>query len=260
MDKAPIQQNKKGKLYMRGFEISNEADIRALQKYNKALQNGLSSTEAIGKRFNKASQAAKELAKSSGGAGVNMDNLGIRLVGAKLKTVAMTAAQTALNAAMSMGLSVIVELVVSGLTMLVDNLIHADEKLLESKVSKGIHMEEEIKEVVNGLEKISDGGKKASTGLRLFSNIGGGLLDAGISIAIDLAVDAIDRFIRRDEIAIQKAQELRGSFEEFQAISFDNLDSLRNYETDFDMQLQGTREGVRRSGVQRGGFLWMIQN
>ena len=250
----------RNQLYFKGFEVSNKTDIQAIKAYNKALSEGIDKQSAYEKCLNNTSKAAQYFATESAGSAVSLDGLGAKLVGAKLKTVAMTAAQYALNAAMSMGLSVIVELVVSGLTMLVDKLIHADEKLLESKVSKGIHMEEEIKEVVNGLEKISDGGKKASTGLRLFSNIGGGLLDAGISIAIDLAVDAIDRFIRRDEIAIQKAQELRGSFEEFQAISFDNLDSLRNYETDFDMQLQGTREGVRRSGVQRGGFLWMIQN
>lgn len=249
-----------GKPYLRGFESSVREDINAIKRYNAELSRVGSASIAFENTVSESSKEVKNLTKNSGNSAISLDGLGAKLVGAKLKTVAMTAAQYALNAAMSMGLSVIVELVVSGLTMLVDNLIHADEKLLESKVSKGIHMEEEIKEVVNGLEKISDGGKKASTGLRLFSNIGGGLLDAGISIAIDLAVDAIDRFIRRDEIAIQKAQELRGSFEEFQAISFDNLDSLRNYETDFDMQLQGTREGVRRSGVQRGGFLWMIQN
>ncbi|MBC8535006.1 hypothetical protein, partial [Yeguia hominis] len=163
LDNAPIQRIEDKKLYFRGFKISNKTDIDAITQYNEALKKGILINQAANKYLTNASDAAKELAKSSGRAGVSMDNLGTKLVGAKLKTVAMTAAQYALNAAMSMGLSVIVELVVSGLTMLIDNLIHADEKLLESKVSKGIHMEEEIKEVVNGLEKISDGGKKAST-------------------------------------------------------------------------------------------------
>ncbi|MBC8535059.1 hypothetical protein, partial [Yeguia hominis] len=134
-----------------------------LQKFSSAVKHGEDPLKSMRIELDGASNAAKTLALRYGDNVGNLTNLSSKLVGAKLKTVAMTAAQYALNAAMSMGLSVIVELVVSGLTMLIDNLIHADEKLLESKVSKGIHMEEEIKEVVNGLEKISDGGKKAST-------------------------------------------------------------------------------------------------
>ena len=100
-----------------------------------------------------ASNAAKTLALRYGDNVGNLTNLSSKLVGAKLKTVAMTAAQYALNAAMSMGLSVIIELVVSGLTMLVDNLIHADEKLLES-AEAGNEAFQSISETAGGYREL----------------------------------------------------------------------------------------------------------
>lgn len=139
-----------------------------------------SASIAFENTVSESSKEVKNLTKNSGNSAISLDGLGAKLVGAKLKAVAMTAAQTALNAAMSMGLSVIVELAVSGLTMLIDNLIHADEKLLES-AEAGNEAFQSISETAGGYRELK--GSLESIAPRYIElSQGVGVLGANISL------------------------------------------------------------------------------
>ena len=151
-----------------------------LQKFSSAVKHGEDPLKSMRIELDGASNAAKTLALRYGDNVGNLTNLSSKLVGAKLKTVAMTAAQYALNAAMSMGLSVIIELVVSGLTMLVDNLIHADEKLLES-AEAGNEAFQSISETAGGYRELK--GSLESIAPRYIElSQGVGVLGANISL------------------------------------------------------------------------------
>ena len=99
-----------------------------MAQYNKLAEKGISNQNKYAKAIATTNPKLGSYLTSLNGAKAGMSGYAIQLAGATLKTVALQAATIALDAALSMGIS----LAIGGLISGIDYLVHRNEKLIES--------------------------------------------------------------------------------------------------------------------------------
>ena len=99
-----------------------------MAQYNKLAETGISNQNEYAKAIATTNPKLGSYLTSLNGAKAGMSGYAIQLAGATLKTVALQAATIALDAALSMGIS----LAIGGLISGIDYLVHRNEKLIES--------------------------------------------------------------------------------------------------------------------------------
>ena len=110
------------------FKSITENDIAAIQNYNKAIDDGITSQTAYYKTMSGTSLAAKNLVASFNGAKVSEDLLTTATEQSTIAMIGARVAATALNMALTMGISLAIQAVISGIS----KLIHAEEELHET--------------------------------------------------------------------------------------------------------------------------------
>lgn len=99
-----------------------------MAQYNKLAEKGISNQNEYAKAIATTNPKLGSYLTSLNGAKAGMSGYAIQLAGATVKTVALQAATIALDAALSMGIS----LAIGGLISGIDYLVHRNEKLIES--------------------------------------------------------------------------------------------------------------------------------
>lgn len=132
-----------------------EADKDALNNFNNALKKGLTPAEAFTSTLTNAGKAAQDFARQSGGLPVDVNQFSRAQAQAATATqlstgamIAQTMAATAMNAAISLGATVAVQALVTGLNYL----IHYQDNL----ISKTDESREAYQSVLSDLESIRD--------------------------------------------------------------------------------------------------------
>lgn len=105
-----------------------KSDIEAIKAYNSQIDSCVTSQTAFNRTMLNASPAAQNLVASYNGGKVSAQGMATAQNMAKTSTIGLTIAQTALNAAIGMGVGLLINLVVQG----VNKLIHANEEAIES--------------------------------------------------------------------------------------------------------------------------------
>lgn len=85
----------------------------------------------------------------------------------------------------------------------------------------------------NANKQLSISSQLVSVGMGLLTDTVGTLAKIGLDMAIDFAVQKLDEWIRRDEIAIQKAQELQQEYQQAQEAYQQNVTTLQGLEGEF---------------------------
>lgn len=146
-----------------------KSDIEAIKAYNSQIDSCVSSQTAFNRTMLNASPAAQNLVTSYNGGKVSAQGMTTAQNAAKASTIGLTIAQTALNAAIGMGIGILVSLVVKG----IDKLIHANEEAIEkaeelrrkyeefkstneSNVTTLKGLEKEFKELSKGVSQYGD--------------------------------------------------------------------------------------------------------
>ena len=106
----------------------NQSDLSAIEKYNSLIESGVDKTEAFEKSMVGASNGAKSFVQSSKTATVGITGLSIS---EKAATVATEALGVALNTALSFGIGLLIQAIITGITKLVDAEKEAQEKAEE---------------------------------------------------------------------------------------------------------------------------------
>lgn len=146
-----------------------KSDIEAIKAYNSQIDACVTSQTAFNRTMLNASPAAQNLVASYNGGKVSAQGMATAQNAAKASTIGLTIAQTALNAAIGMGIGLLINLVVQG----VNKLIHANEEAIEkaeelrnkyeefkntnaSNVSTLKGLESEFKELSKGVSQYGD--------------------------------------------------------------------------------------------------------
>lgn len=102
-------------------------DLSIVHEYNKAVKDGSAPLELQNRLLDETSERMQELAVDVNGAKVSFGaynksliSSSISLVGNTVKTIALQAATTALNAAISMGISLLIQLAVTGIQKFIE--------------------------------------------------------------------------------------------------------------------------------------------
>ncbi len=125
--------------------LISQADIDAINSYNAALADGMSMNDAMASSMANASNAAKQVAVSANGSAVSMNVLGTAMAGARLKAIGLQIAATALNVALTVGLSVAITSVVSAIS----NWINKEEEARKTALEAGEAAKEESDSIKN---------------------------------------------------------------------------------------------------------------
>lgn len=104
-----------------------KSDIEAIKAYNSQIDSCVTSQTAFNRTMLNASPAAQNLVASYNGGKVSAQGMATAQNVAKASTIGLTIAQTALNAAIGMGIGLLISLVVKG----IDKLVHANEEAIE---------------------------------------------------------------------------------------------------------------------------------
>lgn len=134
-----------GKMELNGFVKSiadGTAEVRKANNVGKILLNGLDSGEG----------KLKNTAKAFGQNTLEVGKYTLKLAGATLKSIALQVATVALNAAISMGLSLAITAIVTAF----DNWIHAQEKAIEKNNELKEQAEENANELNQEAKNIQD--------------------------------------------------------------------------------------------------------
>lgn len=146
-----------------------KSDIEAIKAYNSQIDSCVTSQTAFNRTMLNASPAAQNLVASYNGGKVSAQGMATAQNAAKASTIGLTIAQTALNAAISMGIGLLISLVVKG----IDKLVHANEEAIEkaeelrrkyeefkstneSNVTTLKGLEKEFKELSKGVSQYGD--------------------------------------------------------------------------------------------------------
>lgn len=105
-----------------------KSDVEAIKAYNAQIDACVTSQTAYNRTMLDASPAAQNLVASYNGGKVSAQGMATAQDAAKASTIGLTIAQTALNAAIGLGISVLISLVAKG----INKLIHANEEAIES--------------------------------------------------------------------------------------------------------------------------------
>ena len=132
----------------KAFAVQLETDKNSLRNYISAINHGVSEVTAFEKTMSRASEAAKNYAKSNDSSSLSIKNfisLQKSLNSARkstiLSTIALTVAETALNTALTMGLSLAIE----GLVSWFINLGNAQQKAVDSADELAHNYQEQMK-------------------------------------------------------------------------------------------------------------------
>lgn len=106
----------------------SQSDSSAIEKYNSLIENGVDKTEAFEKAMAGASNAAKDLVQSGKAGAASMAGLSIS---EKAATVATEALGVALNMALSFGIGLLIQAIITGITKLVNAEKEVQEKAEE---------------------------------------------------------------------------------------------------------------------------------
>lgn len=104
-----------------------KSDIEAIKAYNSQIDSCVTSQTAFNRTMLNASPVAQNLVASYNGGKVSAQGMATAQNAAKASTIGLTIAQTALNAAIGMGIGLLISLVVKG----IDKLVHANEEAIE---------------------------------------------------------------------------------------------------------------------------------
>lgn len=104
-----------------------KSDIEAIKAYNSQIDSCVTSQTAFNRTMLNASPAAQNLVASYNGGKVSAQGMATAQNAAKESTIGLTIAQTALNAAIGMGIGLLISLFVKG----IDKLVHANEEAIE---------------------------------------------------------------------------------------------------------------------------------
>ena len=132
-----------------------KSDIEAIKAYNSQIDSCVTSQTAFNRTMLNASPAAQNLVASYNGGKVSAQGMATAQNAAKASTIGLTIAQTALNAAIGMGIGLLISLVVKG----IDKLVHANEEAIEKaeelrrKYEKFKSTNESNISTLNGLKK-----------------------------------------------------------------------------------------------------------
>lgn len=139
------------------------SDVEAIKAYNAQIESNVTSQTAFNRSMLDASPAAQNLVASYNGGKVSAEGMAVAQNAAKASTIGLTIAQYALNAAIGMGIGLVVSLVVNG----VNKLIHANEEAIKSAKELREEYEEfkttnagnvkTLKELKEEFEELSEG-------------------------------------------------------------------------------------------------------
>ena len=124
----------------------SKVDLSAIDAYNKLIDNGIDGQEAFARTMGNTSNAAQDLVKSANGGKIAINGIKTASVGGKVALLGMRAAALLMNAALTMGISLLIDFAVSGIM----KLINAEEDLAESVdevVSKFKEQHEELRKL-----------------------------------------------------------------------------------------------------------------
>lgn len=114
--------------YISQYSTGLTGVANTMAQYNKLAEKGIATQNEYAKAIATTNPKLGSYLTSLNGAKAGMSGYAIQLAGATLKTVALQAATIALDAALSMGIS----LAIGGLISGIDYLVHRNEKLIES--------------------------------------------------------------------------------------------------------------------------------
>lgn len=146
-----------------------KSDIEAIKAYNSQIDACVTSQTAFNRTMLNASPAAQNLVASYNDGKVSAQGMATAQNAAKASTIGLTIAQTALNAAIGMGIGLLINLVVQG----VNKLIHANEEAIE-KAEELRNKYEEFKNTnasnVNALKGLESEFKELSKGVSQYGD------------------------------------------------------------------------------------------
>lgn len=108
----------------------SQTDIVAIQKYNDLISSGIDASEAYKKTMKNASDSTKKMALASGNAAIKINTM---TVAQKAATVASKALKIGLNALFNIGVVAAINVIVSGITKLVNKQKEASEATAQLK-------------------------------------------------------------------------------------------------------------------------------
>lgn len=133
-----------------------EKDIGMLENYNKLIGDGIEPQKAMASSLIGCSKAARQMAVEAQGAKIDLATIGTVSQTSTFKLLALKAATTALNAAFSMGIGLLISGAVSG----INYLIHYEDKLIEKSEDAANSIKSISDDLKNNTSIVDDIGKR----------------------------------------------------------------------------------------------------
>lgn len=149
-DAGRIGENKLSQAFS-GIIGFNQSDLSAIEKYNSLIESGVDKTEAFEMSMVGASNGAKSFVQSGKAATVGITGLSIS---EKAATVATEALGVALNTALSFGIGLLIQAIITGITKLVNAEKEAQEKAEELR-KKATETAKSYKDEVESLSNLT---------------------------------------------------------------------------------------------------------
>lgn len=133
--------------------IVSKSDINAIKDFNAEIDKGVTHQTAFYRTMQNTSSAAQSVVASAKGGKVEIDNLGKSMLSAKMSAIGLQAVTIALNMALTFGLSVAIQAVVTKL----NDFIHAQQKAADAATETAEKSKEECnsyKEKVSSLDNL----------------------------------------------------------------------------------------------------------
>ena len=227
-DAGRIGENKFSQAFS-GIIGFNQSDLSAIEKYNSLIESGVDKTEAFEKSMVGVSNGAKSFVQSSKTATVGITGLSIS---EKVATIATDALGVALNTALSFGVGLLIQAIITGITKLVNAEKEAQEKAEELR-KKATETAKSYKDEVESLSNLTSEYIKLATTTSDLSTQKEKLLDiqgkindgfASEKEKVDLLNGSLSENIRLlDEQEYKEAKktisDLEPQYEEFQKLS-----------------------------------------
>ena len=106
----------------------SQSDLSAIESYNKLIDDGVDGQVAFAQTMKGTSNAAQSLVQSANGSKVALTGMKTATIGSKVALIGAKAAAIAFNAALTMGISLLIDFAVSGIM----KLVNAKKDLAES--------------------------------------------------------------------------------------------------------------------------------
>lgn len=125
---------------------------QAIKKFNEMSAQGISQQKSYAEAIGTSNFKLGNYLTNLNGSKASMSGYAKTLIGATAKTIGLTAASTALNMVLSLGVSVLIQELVSG----VDYLIHRNENLIESANELTDAYKEQASTLQNNIKSLND--------------------------------------------------------------------------------------------------------